>query len=196
MVRSVIFALHPVLDAPTDRHAAAAALIGVDDAAYRERYPVGREGYEAGGSRVEYWLPLLRDLGVPPHGDLVSRLAELDVELQSRPRPGALELLQAAHDRHLATATLANGPLPLARALAIGEWPELLDRAFLSAELGVLLPDPVVFAATGEALGLPPEQIALVDAEPAHLGIAADLGWQTHGWAGDADCLAWLDRLG
>ncbi len=94
MIRFVVFDLGQVLASPPDIYHAPAELLGVDPDAYRELYWSHRRAYDTGGSRVEYWQPILDRLGVQPSGELISNLATLDADLWTELRPTAAELLQ------------------------------------------------------------------------------------------------------
>lgn len=57
MIRCVVFDLGQVLSSPPTLYTEAAALLGVDAAAYEDRYWTGRRAYDVGGSDASYWAP-------------------------------------------------------------------------------------------------------------------------------------------
>ncbi|MEZ5798239.1 MAG: HAD family phosphatase [Paracoccaceae bacterium] len=68
----------------------------------------------------------------------------------------------------------------------------LFDRAFVSARMRLIKPDPAIYAAVEQATGLPPDGLLFVDDRPENTDAAAARGWQVHhftGWRG------WSERL-
>lgn len=58
------------------------------------------------------------------------------------------------------------------------------DRAFVSAEIGLIKPDPAIYAAVESAAGLPPQALLFTDDKPENTAAAAARGWQTHHFTG------------
>ncbi len=63
------------------------------------------------------------------------------------------------------------------------------DRRYISGELGVIKPDPAIYAAVENDCGLPPDTLLFTDDKVENVQAAAQRGWQTHlfdgprGWA-------------
>lgn len=195
MIRFVVFDLGQVLSSPPDIYRAPAELLGVDPEAYRASYWTYRRSYDAGGSRVEYWQPILEDLDVQPTGELISTLAQLDSDLWLQLRPTALDLVNDVYGWGLRTALLSNAPLVMGRAIRQAEWAPLFDHIFISAELGITKPEPEIFRLVNAQLGVASEEIAFIDDREPNVDAAARLGWQAHLWVDDADSLAWLAEV-
>lgn len=66
------------------------------------------------------------------------------------------------------------------------------DRRFVSAELGVLKPDPAIYAAVEAATGLAPSALLFADDREENVAAAAARGWRAHHFAGPD---GWADRL-
>lgn len=62
-------------------------------------------------------------------------------------------------------------------------YPDLLDGAFYSCALGAAKPDPAYFAAVLDLLALAPEQVLLVDDNPANVAAARSLGLAAETWS-------------
>jgi len=195
MIRFVVFDLGQVLASPPDIYHAPADLLGVDPDAYRELYWSHRRDYDTGGSRVEYWQPILDRLGVQPSGELISNLATLDADLWTELRPTAEELLQVVHGWNVQTALLSNAPLVLGKAIRRTAWVSAFDWVFISAELGVTKPDPAIYDVVIGELAATPGEVAFIDDRPANVDAAAEAGWKAHLWVDDADSLAWLKQV-
>ena len=78
--------------------------------------------------------------------------------------------------------------------IALREFPLLhdFDRAFVSGRLGLVKPDPAIYAAVEEGTGLAGEDLLFTDDRAENIEAAAARGWRTHlftGWQ------AWAGRL-
>ncbi len=90
------------------------------------------------------------------------------------------------------TALLSNAPIVLGKAIRRTAWAAAFDFIFISAELGVTKPDPVVYDMVTAELGADPGEIAFIDDREPNVDAAAAAGWNAHLWVDDADSLAWL----
>jgi putative hydrolase of the HAD superfamily len=192
VIRFEVFDLGQVLSSPPDIYHAPAELLGVDPEAYRELYWSHRRAYDTGGSRVEYWQPILDRLGVQPSGELIASLATLDADLWTELRPTAGELLEVVRGWNVQTALLSNAPLVLGKAIRRTAWVAAFDHVFISAELGVTKPDPAIYEVVTGELSANQGEIAFIDDRQANVDAAAAAGWNAHLWVDDADSLAWL----
>jgi putative hydrolase of the HAD superfamily len=195
VIRFVVFDLGQVLASPPDIYHAPAELLGVDPDAYRELYWSHRRAYDTGGSRVEYWQPILDRLGVQPSGELISNLATLDADLWTELRPTASDLLQVVQGWNVQTALLSNAPIVLGKAIRRTAWAAAFDFIFISAELGVTKPDPVVYDMVTAELSADPAEIAFIDDRSPNVDAAAAAGWNAHLWVDDEDSLTWLKHV-
>lgn len=66
------------------------------------------------------------------------------------------------------------------------------DRLYVSGRLGVVKPDPAIYAVVEGDCGLPPEQLLFTDDRPANIAAAVARGWQGHLFEGPAGL---ADRL-
>jgi putative hydrolase of the HAD superfamily len=195
MIRFVVFDLGQVLSSPPDLYRTPARLLGVDPDAYQALYWERRRAYDAGGSRVEYWQPILEGLGVAPTGELISRLASLDADLWLEPRPAALDLVNEVYAWGVRTALLSNAPLIMGKLIRHTDWVTLFDRVFISAELGFVKPDAEVFSLVTAELGAAPAEIAFIDDREPNVAGATALGWRAHLWVDDEDSREWLSTV-
>ncbi|MFN8137780.1 MAG: HAD family phosphatase [Propionicimonas sp.] len=192
MIRFVVFDLGQVLSSPPDLYRTPAGLLGVEPDAYQALYWERRRAYDSGGSRVEYWQPILEGLGVPPSGDLITRLARMDADLWLEPRPAALDLVNSVFGWGVRTALLSNAPLIMGKLIRHTDWVNLFDKVYISAELGFVKPDPRVFALVTADLGVQPSEIAFIDDREPNVLAARALGWEAHLWVDDDDSRRWL----
>ncbi|MCK0168678.1 HAD-IA family hydrolase [Jannaschia sp. S6380] len=66
------------------------------------------------------------------------------------------------------------------------------DQTFVSGHLGIIKPDPGIFAAVEDGLGLPGGALLFADDRAANVAAAAARGWQVHHFTTPD---GWADRL-
>ena len=82
--------------------------------------------------------------------------------------------------------------------IALGAFPFLrdFDHAFVSGQMGVIKPEPAIYAAVEAAAGIAPEGLLFTDDRPENIHAAAARGWQTHLFTSGRDWAARLVRAG
>lgn len=195
MIDVIALDLGGVLSWPPDLYTAPAALLGVDPAAYEAAYWTGRVALDSGVPFADYWAPLLKSVGVKPTDELIDHLAHYDLALWTRFRPSARELLETVAQWPQRLVILSNAPATLRPAAEASDWYPLIERLFISGELGMVKPDPEIYTAIQDELGVAPDRIAFIDDRLPNVTGAADAGWQAHLWVDDADSLTWLGEV-
>jgi 2-haloacid dehalogenase len=66
------------------------------------------------------------------------------------------------------------------------------DRPYVSGHLGVIKPDPRIYAMAEADCGLAPDALLFADDRPDNIAAAAARGWQVHHFTGPR---AWAERL-
>ncbi|MFN4157608.1 MAG: HAD family hydrolase [Gemmobacter sp.] len=66
------------------------------------------------------------------------------------------------------------------------------DHAYVSGRMGVIKPDPAIYAMVEEHCAIPPERLLFVDDRPENIRTATARGWQGHIFEGPQ---GWADRL-
>lgn len=72
---------------------------------------------------------------------------------------------------------------------------DAFDLIVISAEEGVMKPDPAIYRRLSERLGVPPEHTLFVDDFPQNVAAAQALGFQARQFRDRAEVAAWLDAL-
>ncbi len=189
----IVLDLGGVLAWPADLYTGPAALLGVDPAAYEAAYwGPHRVGLDRGEPPEDYYGPLLAAVGVAPTPELVDHLAHYDMALWCRFRASAVAMLETLAGWEQRLVILSNAPAALRPAAQASDWYPLVDRLFISGELGLVKPDPQIYRLITDELGVAPSDIAFIDDRPANVAGAAGFGWQAHLWRDDADSLDWL----
>ena len=126
----------------------------------------------------------------PEHAGAIRLWSERWAEMFAPVIGHSVRLLRALRAREVPVFALSNfGRETFALAEAMHPFLREFDRRFLSAELGVLKPDPAIYAAVEAATGLAPERLLFADDKPENIAAAAARGWATHhfttpeGWA-------------
>lgn len=106
---------------------------------------------------------------------------------------GSVATLRALKARGVPTFALTNF-CDETFDIALREFPFLhdFDRAFVSGRLGLVKPDPEIYAVVERETGVAPVDLLFTDDKPENIEAAAARGWRTHlftGWQ------AWAGRL-
>lgn len=106
---------------------------------------------------------------------------------------GSITLLRALRTKGIPVFALTNfGIQPFAFAQTRYDFLSEFDRAFVSGQLGLIKPDPAIYAALESGAGIAPSRLLFADDRAENIAAAAVRGWQTHlftGWQG------WAERL-
>ncbi|MBD3763544.1 MAG: HAD family phosphatase [Rhodobacterales bacterium] len=106
---------------------------------------------------------------------------------------GSVRLLRALRARGVPCLALSNfGRETFDMAQATHPFLAEFDRRYISGHLGVIKPDPAIYAHVEADLGLPPGALIFVDDKAENVEAARARGWQGHVFDGVA---GWADRL-
>ncbi len=113
-------------------------------------------------------------------GEVTERLAGL-MTARSTPRlyPDVRESLAAVKEMGLGMGLVSNIASYRAVWLREIELAPFFDVMALSCELGVIKPEPAIYLAAVEGLGVKPDECVFVDDVPPYVQAAADLGMTT-----------------
>ncbi|MBV8197532.1 MAG: HAD family hydrolase [Candidatus Eremiobacteraeota bacterium] len=148
---------------------------GIDALALKDAYIAQAEGFwhrltghhlteKLATLRANLWQSALESVGAP--GDLATRSAERYHAYRAKYYtvfPGAVELLRALRERGCKLGILTNGFSETHREkIALLRLTELFDAIFLADEVGMVKPDPLMFAHACRTLGSAPSHSAMV----------------------------------
>lgn len=114
-------------------------------------------------------------------------------EIAHPPIEGSIRVMRALRARGVPVFALTNFGRETFDA-AVERLPFLaeFDRAWVSGRMGVMKPDPAIYAALEAECGVAPGRLIFTDDRADNIAVAAARGWQTHlfeGWQG------WAARL-
>jgi putative hydrolase of the HAD superfamily len=200
-VRAVVFDWGGVLQRTVDpaHRVALAAALGRTRAALEEAV-FGSAVWDAASRGAlpadAAWEAIARDLGWP-----TAHLDEFVERFFAGDRvDGALvRLIEGLRAAGVPVGLLSNAPPPRARgATGAGRWgmEGLFDVQVFSYEVGVLKPDPAMYARILSALGVPAPEALFIDDAPENIAGARRAGMATHLFSGGEALVAALCRHG
>ena len=112
------------------------------------------------------------------------------LEMASPEIPHSVRLLHALKARGVPVFALTNFGIETYR-IARAAYPFLneFDRAWVSGHMGLIKPDPAIYAALEHDSGIAPGALLFTDDRPENIAVARARGWQVHlfddaaGWA-------------
>jgi 2-haloacid dehalogenase len=122
----------------------------------------------------------------PAHADLIRAWWERWPEMLGPAFEGTVACLRALKAKGTPVYALSNfaaDTFEIARRL----YPVLdeFDGRVVSAHVGLVKPDPAIYALVEDLAGLPPEALFFVDDLPANVAVARARGWRAHRFNGE-----------
>jgi putative hydrolase of the HAD superfamily len=180
-VRWVVFDFGEVLSRRTEALASIAAGLAVEPDDFERRYWAARRAYDAGQPDAEYWTTVA---GRALDAETVAGLVEADSLGWLRLDPGSAALLRDLHAAGVPLALLSNAPSSFRPYVEAQSWSDCFRVRVFSGDLGVVKPDPRIYAAVTERLGAPPAQVTFFDDRSENVAGARTAGWTAHRWQG------------
>ena len=165
--------------------AAMAAAADLPLAEFSARYWACRVAYDRGASALGYWTAVL---GHQPSGAQLRRLVQQDVASWLHFDPAMVAVLEQVNAAGVPVSLLSNAPRELARVLERHTALKIFTHRLFSADLGLVKPDPAVFAVALGALRADPGDVVFVDDRLANVAAAAAAGIRTHHFTGTPEC--------
>lgn len=107
-----------------------------------------------------YWTEVL---GATPAPQRLRRLLELDTLMWSRPNQSSLEAARESTGTGVKLAVLSNAPAPLAERFDHLPWLAPFSPRLFSGDLGMIKPEPRIYALALRALGAAPQDVTFID---------------------------------
>lgn len=155
-----------------------------------------REALDSGQIRVvEYWQRVAADLGVSWDLATIHRLWAIDFRSWITVEPGTVQLIDELRQGGTRLALLSNAGYDYGDAFRNAPFSYGFERVFVSAEMGLLKPDPEIYRRTLEELGIEPAQMVFVDNKAENIASAESLGITGHVFTGPEGLRAFLESL-
>jgi len=181
---------------PPEAQAELAALAGVDLPTLQTAWLRHRHELDHGTlGIVEYWQTMARELGQEWGIRRIHELWARDFASWFTLEPAVGDLIAELHDGGTRIAILSNAGFDYGDPFRFSPLGTIMDRVFVSAELGLLKPDPEIYRRVMAELGVVPSGTAFVDNKAENVEAAAGLGIAAHHFTGAAGLRAFLEEL-
>ena len=152
--------------------------IGVDPALFQEIYWRNRHAYDLDElSGTAYWHEVVRGGGAANSPRLLQELTTLDNQLWTTPNPVMIEWVRLLRARGLKTAIISNMPRNVGDYLRRkAPWIELFNFLCFSGEMKVAKPDPAIYRACLDSLGVPAAHALFIDDREVNVQPALAMG--------------------
>lgn len=196
--RVVVFDYGEVISRTPDpaSQARLAALAGVDEETMRAAWLRHRHELDHGTlGVVEYWRTMAAELGT--HWDLrrIHELWAADFASWFTVEPEVGDLIAELHEGGTRIALLSNAGYDYGDPFRFSPLGSIMEQVFVSAELGLLKPDPGIYRRVMAELGVGPEGTAFVDNKRENVEAAAALGIAAHHFTGAPGLRSFLEAL-
>ncbi|MDA0632590.1 HAD family phosphatase [Nonomuraea sp. MCN248] len=179
---------------PAAEAEAMARAVGADPAAFLRGYWEHRLEFDRGSlTPAEYWAGAA---GRPVSGADLDRLIAMDVASWSHPDEGSLAILRELLEQGRDVALLSNAPACVADGLDKLPWVAAIPRRYYSARLGLVKPDPRIYAHVAAELAADPADVLFVDDRADNVAGARDAGMRAVQYTDAAALRAFLESGG
>jgi putative hydrolase of the HAD superfamily len=169
---------------------------GADDAEFWPVYWRHRDELDHGTLSVpDYWARVGADLGLDFGPAQVQRLWAADFRSWISVEPGSIDILHDLHAGGTRLALLSNAGFDFGDAFRFAPFGRYFDQVFVSAELGLLKPDPEIYRHVARELGIEPAAMVFVDNKKVNVDGAESIGVTGHHFVGVEALRAFLTTL-
>jgi putative hydrolase of the HAD superfamily len=140
----------------------------------------------------EYWTLVARDAGVEWSPARLQQLWAADIRSWISVEPGTVELLAALHAGGTRVALLSNAGSDPFRFSPMAQY---FEAMFVSAEMGLVKPDPEIYRVAAAELGIPLTEMVFIDNKKINVDAAVALGVTGHVFTTVAELRAFLESL-
>ncbi len=171
-------------------------IAGQDAAPFWEAYHRHRDALDRGDIRViAYWRTIAAELGADWDLATIQRLWATDFRAWISVEPGTVQLIQELADGGTRVALLSNAGYDFGDAFRAAPFASVMERVLVSAELGLLKPDPAIYERAVAELGIEPAQMVFIDNRADNVAGAESIGATGHVFTGVETLRAFLTAL-
>jgi putative hydrolase of the HAD superfamily len=196
--RVIVFDYGEVISrSPSDRDRAdLIAVAGVPDTAFWGPYWAHRDGLDQGTTSIrDYWKLVAQDLGVEWSESRIQELWVADYTGWLSIEPTTFDILAELHDGGTRVALLSNAGFDFASPFRLSPMARFFERMFISAELGIIKPDPRIYIEVARELGITPAEMVFIDNKQINVAAAEALGVTGHHVVTAAGLRSFLESL-
>jgi len=176
--------------------AALVEISGLDTRLFWELYDRYRDDLDQGVTLPgEYWNLIARDAGVEWSPAQLQQLWAADIRSWISVEPGTVQLLAELHAGGTRVALLSNAGFDFSDPFRHSPMAAYFEAMFVSAELGLIKPDPEIYRVTARELGITLEQMVFIDNKRVNVDAATALGVTGHVFTTVDELRAFLETL-
>ena len=176
--------------------AALVEISGLEAARFWELYDRYREDLDQGVTLPrEYWNLIARDAGVEWPPATLQQLWAADIRSWISVEPGTVQLLAELHAGGTRVALLSNAGFDFSDPFRHSPMAAHFEAMFVSAELGLIKPDPEIYRVVARELGITLEQMVFIDNKKINVDAAVALGVTGHVFTTVAELRDFLESL-
>jgi len=176
--------------------AALVEISGLDADLFWQLYDRYREDLDQGVTLPrEYWNLIARDAGVEWSPARLQQLWAADIRSWISVEPGTVQLLAELHAGGTRVALLSNAGFDFSDPFRHSPMAAYFEAMFVSAELGLIKPDPEIYRVTARELGIALEQMVFIDNKKINVDAAVALGVTGHVFTTVAELRGFLESL-
>ena len=153
-------------------------LSGIEAGAFHKAFWQYRDAYDLGAfDGPAYWQRAASDCGASFSREHIAEMIMGDIQLWIHPHPVMLEWSRLLSQRGVKMAVLSNMPRELGKYLRQSvDWLAPFSHLCFSSELNMGKPEPAIFRACLEALGVPAPRALFIDDREVHVAGARSVG--------------------
>jgi putative hydrolase of the HAD superfamily len=143
----------------------------------------------------EYWARVGADLGLEFGPAQVQQLWAADIRSWLSVEPGSIDILHDLSAGGTRLALLSNAGFDFGDPFRRAPFARYFEQIFVSAELGLLKPDPEIYRHVARELGIEPSEMVFVDNKKVNVEGAESIGVIGHHFTGVPELRAFLSTL-
>jgi putative hydrolase of the HAD superfamily len=176
--------------------AALVEISGLEPGLFWQLYDRYREDLDQGVTLPrEYWNMVARDAGVEWSPATLQQLWAADIRSWISVEPGTVQLLAELHAGGTRVALLSNAGFDFSDPFRHSPMAAYFEAMFVSAEMGLIKPDPEIYRVVAGELGITLGQMVFIDNKKINVDAATALGVTGHVFTTVAELRAFLESL-
>lgn len=196
--RVVVFDYGEVLSMSPSEHDRAGILgtAGASGDTFWPAYEKHRDDLDQGTVTIpDYWARVGAELGLEFDPSQVQLLWAMDFRSWISVEPGSIGVLADLHAGGTRMALLSNAGFDFGDAFRRAPFARYFEQVFVSAELGMIKPDPEIYRHVVRQLGIEPAEMVFIDNKKVNVEGAESIGALGHHFTGVPGLRAFLTTL-
>ena len=143
----------------------------------------------------DYWARVAVELGLEFAPAQVQQLWAADFRSWISVEPGSIDILAELHAGGTRVALLSNAGFDFGDAFRRAPFARYFEQVFVSAELGMIKPDPEIYRHVARELGIEPAEMVFIDNKKVNVDGAESIGIIGHVFTGVGELRTFLTGL-